>query len=159
MNDDTIDQSLEKLENVLSTYITNLGLDTKTNPEFKTVLNMDLDYIRKLTGEECAEYATLMSIFSLHIQNEINRHNSKLSWAQHNLNMVYGKYARTMGSKYDKFEERCLMLNVENSHAIKLNDIIKISQTMTQTLNFISRKIETIYQALTELSRSKRKYS
>ena len=155
---ETIEDKLVLLDETISSYLKSLNLTIKGNPQFEEILNFDLEAIRRLTAEECSEYSCLASLFSLYIQTECNRHSAKKTWAAFNNNIILGKYSRNYGDKFTKFEERSLMCMAENEYSIKLNEVIKQATIRLETLNFLSRKIECIYQSLTDLSRSKRKY-
>ena len=157
MTDSTIEDKLNAIEQECDTYLASLGLKVKHNPEFDLILNQNLDSLRLLDEEQCSEYSVLAAIYAAYIQGESNRHSRKLKWAEHNLSIVVGKYAKNYGNDYTKYEEKKACIICENPYATKLNEIIKISMVYSESLNFMSRKIEAVSNTLLELKRSKRK--
>jgi len=154
----TIDEKLELIEKECETYLNSLGLKVKYNPEWDQLLSMNLDSLRLLDEESTAEFCVLASLYSLYIQTEFNRHSRKLKWAEHNLDVYIGRYAKDYGDSYTKYEEKRSGVICEHTNATKLAEMVKISQVYCESLNFISKKIETISNTLLELKRSKHKY-
>lgn len=157
MSDISIENKLSQIESDCDNYLKSLGVKIKHNPEFDKILEFNLDKLRLLDEEQCAEYATLAALYSLYIQTETNRHSRKLKWSNHNLDIVIGKYSKNYGDKFTKYEEKRAGIICENQYASKLNEVIKESTIYLESLNFIARKIEAISNTLLELKRSKRK--
>ena len=154
---DKIDDKLQDIENTCNNYLRTLGVEVRHDPDFDNILQLNIHQLHLLQEDECGEYAVVAALYSTYLQIEFNKHSRKNKWANHNLDIVIGKYANNYGDKWTKYEEKRGLIICENEYAKKLNEVIKESMVFMESLNFISRKIEAISNTLTELQRTKRK--
>lgn len=95
-------------------------------------------------------------MYSAFLQKEVNRHSSRLKWANHNLNIIIGKVYNNYGDKWVKFDERKMLIINDNEVAKSLNKIILDSSLRLEELAFISTRVGTMSTILVELQKTKR---
>lgn len=140
----------------LSEYENNIGLtNIKYSDNVKQFLELNADQLRGMSAEECNIGSFELSRYASMIQKECNTANRDLYWAKHNLEIIVSKNADGF-DKYKKFEERRGLVIAENEYAQSLNKLILESELRIQTLNFLSGKINTIANYLSELAQTKR---
>lgn len=146
----------KEIEQKLNDYQNNLALSIHKNNRVIEILNLDIEQLRNLQAEDCGIYSFLLTQYSTFLQKEINRHQAKNKWANHNIDIMIGKYGCNYGDKYTKLEERKLMLIADNSYAKALYDMVKFSSVICEDLSFMAKKVEIMANHLSELQRSKR---
>jgi hypothetical protein len=151
-----VEDELAKIEQMLDEYRIKLGCNIKRNQDIDNVLNYSFAQLQALTIEDCAIYAFLLEQYSMYIQQEWNRHSAKKKWAEHNLNVMVGKYGDEYGNNYTKFEEKKFKLIADNSYAQKLSELIRETSVVCEDLSFIAMKVGTQSQHLQELRKSKK---
>lgn len=151
------EEQLKNLQNHLDKYESTLGTNKVLyNEDVEQYLNLSAIQLRAMSIDECSIGAYELSRYSFIIQKEQNRINAELAWAKHNLNIVVGKNVGNY-DKFKKVEERTMLVIDENSYAQALNKIILECRVRSESLNFLSGKITTISNRLSELAYSKRK--
>jgi hypothetical protein len=141
---------------MLNDYQNQLSINIKRNESAESLLNIDENTLKSMTAEECGIKAIILLQFSAFLQKEVNRHQAKNRWADSNINILIGKYGQGYGDKYTKFEERRVMMIADNSFAKALNDMVKLSSVICEDLAFLSKKVESIANLLSELQKTKR---
>lgn len=149
-----------KLEQELKTaeeYLDKLKISSfKLDPSIEDIINLSNEEIQSLDSQICFNYAFQLNRYAAFIQKEENKWNSVLYWAEHNLRIVFGKYARDYGDKWTKYDERKDIVLVDNKWAVNLNRIILETQLKAKSLYMLSNKINAMSKLLEGLAHAKK---
>jgi hypothetical protein len=119
-------------------------------------MSLTYDDLIKLDRQVCDAYAFELVKFSLLLQKEENFLKGKLIWAEHNMDIIIGKYAKTYGDKFTSYEERKSIVRTDNEFAISLNKMILDIKMKLSNLFGISNKITSLSKILESLSYGKK---
>jgi len=133
----------KQVEESLEEYKKKLQLQIAAPDKVNEILTLKESDIRQLDKNTRISYAYLLMQHSLYIQQEYNAHMAKYKWSEHNLNVCIGKLSKNF-SHYTKWEEKKASVITENSYAKILSDFIRETSLYIETLNSISKKIETM---------------
>ena len=151
-------ERLSEFEKVLDEFIGNNGVGkVGYNPEIEIALNFTRSQIEQLNAEACGEYAILAANYSLYVQKQQNRNRVRKAWAERHLDHIVAQRYANYKQEYDKYEVVKDRISAADSDAQVLTQIILHSEARDQELDFLSRKIELLSNALSELQRTKRK--
>lgn len=152
-----VDNRFDKEYSVVLDYLNNIGFRAiKYNTEAEFILELNYDTLLKLDSQTCNVYAYELCKYSLFIQKEENYLKGRLIWAEHNLNIMYGKYGRTYGDKFTPYEERKNMVLTTDEFAIALNSMILDVKLRLSNLHMITNKITSLHKILEGLSYGKK---
>jgi hypothetical protein len=98
---------------------------------------------------ELSAYAYTLNSYALYLQLELNSAKTDISWVNHHILILIGKYGSSVGSQYTPYEQRKAMLLVENSHGVELNKLLLEATLRSEQLNMLSAKVNTIANNLT----------
>lgn len=142
---------------IVKQYLQSVGLNVvKYNPQSEFILTLTYDDLIKLDRQVCDAYAFELMRFSAVLQKEENFLKGKLIWAEHNMEIVIGKYGKMYGDKFTPYEERKNMVRVDNEFAIELNKMIVDVKLKLTNLYGISNKIVSLSKILESLSYGKK---
>lgn len=142
---------------IVKKYLQSVGLNTtKYNPESEFIMSLKYDDLIKLDRQVCDSYAFELVKFSILLQKEENFLKGKLIWAEHNMDIVIGKYGKTYGDKFTPYEERKSIVRTDNEFAISLNKMILDVKLKLANLYGISAKITSLSKILESLSYGKK---
>jgi len=155
ITEEKIKEALEKINE----YLTKLKLkNIQVDDEMEYILNLSNEQISRLDAQLCWQYAFQLNKHSMIVQQNENEWNTVLSWAEHNMRVVIGKYSRNYGGdKYMSYEEKKNMIAVDNSWGEVLNKIILEATMKVKSLYFISNKLTSQAKLLEGLAYAKKK--
>lgn len=149
-----------EFEKVISNYLNSLRfVTTNANTEDASIaLNLTHDLIEKLSAQQCNEYAYSLDVYSFYLQQELNKHKSKLAWAKHNLDVTIGSRILNgnYGTAYTKYEEKRLIIIADNIYCKELNKMILECNGVIDNLEMLSNKVGVIAKTLKDIGNSKR---
>ena len=158
MDNATIEEKLENLNNILDEYEHLNGLPKFQSNEIADEINqyfiMDRTTLGKLSGEECAEIAVRLTQQSVYVQRLYNKERAQVISMEVALDKFSAKYVGNY-DPYMKHELKIAAIVNEHEYAKKLQTIIvKAKQRMTR-LYSISEKLQSLSQSMLNLQRSK----
>lgn len=155
---ETAKEQLKSFENLLDEYLRNIGVkELKINTkEIYEVLDMNYEDLIRLDVEQCGAYAFILSRFGLYLQKDINRHNSRVKWAESNLNKLLMKDYKNYGGIYGNDHKIAALCN-DNSSANTINSIYFHAKARTIELEGLVNQINLICNTLKDLQFTKRK--
>lgn len=137
-----------------------LGLNgLKYDPQTEAILNLTHEELQKLDQHVCYGIAYELKKYVILLKKEENAIKAKLIWAEHNMDIMFGKYAKKYGDQYTSYEERKNMLKTDNQHAITLNKIILDAKLKIATIDSLSMQISNLFKILEGLSYAKKNYN
>lgn len=147
-----IPEKLAQVEQLLEEYEQSIGLNKKDHhkePDYidrQTLLSMHPDDIDGLRWD----YAQ----YSLYLQKQINKHQSRFYWADHNLK----RYLEKISPEYPgwKWEERIANALADNEYSQKLDRLRMNSKLVIERTSFLTNKISTIDMIAKDISYAKR---
>lgn len=147
---------LSSFEQTIDDYINRFLPPQKPPDDIDKILSMSNDELARLSSEACMEYAVILAKYALYLQREINRHKSRLIWAEHNLNALiaseYDNYADDKFVKYDLVKSRiCTSVDA----ARELNNMILHARCRIQELDQLSYKVSLISKTISSLGYEK----
>ena len=152
-----VDERLEEVESMLEEYEKSLGLAVQFRPADDTYhLNLKMDTLRKMSPEECGEYAFSLAQKSMYLQHVINKQTQRINWAKTNIDMMISGHVDSYGSKYTPYENRKTLAIKDNEYTNKLYEIIVKAQQIIDRLSYIPNKIAYMSKTLLELQTTKR---
>lgn len=144
-----------KVNQWLDEYEKHIGLNLKPNDKVEELLNLNYDQLNSLSNRDLSISSYLLAQYSTWLQKEYNRHSAKRKWCYHCFDVMIGKFGRNMGGQFTPYDERKLILGVENSFCEALSRLIKETTSILETLSFMSKKIESMAFLLRDISRIK----
>jgi hypothetical protein len=154
-NSEPLDQ-MNILDQALDEYEKKTGLPTflenNSHQDIEKYLSMSRDKMEKLTIQDCAEIAVVISSFSFHLQRCLNRENSRANWANNKLKeIVSGKEQQYRGSWDSQFNQAVQ----EDSFTRKLLKLKNYAQQRSDRLTFLSSAAKHLSEMYVNLQRSK----
>ena len=152
-----VDNRLAEVEKILDDFEKSLGIIPTTNTEETThIFSMKSEQLRKLSAEQCGEYAFILSQQTLYIQHQINRNNQRISWADSNIDAITCGQVNNYGGQYTPFAEKKMMAIKDNGYAKKLLEIKNKAKLVIDRLEYIPARINYMCKTLLELQQTKR---
>jgi hypothetical protein len=157
---ETTKQRLASFEKVLDEYKGKLGIGQITyNPiEVQECLDLSYEQLSKLTEEDCGIKAYILNRFAAYLNQENNRHQSRIEWANSNLLRLLAQTGSQYGDSYVKHEVKLAALCAGNTTAETLNQILLHAKARAHELNDVAKHISMISRDLNNLRQSKRKH-
>lgn len=131
MDKTLLDHKVEKFKNEMIQWMKAIGIPS-IEPQrsiIEDILLLSYEELKELSSKELAEYSFMMAQYALFVQGKINQYNSFIDWS---------KRANV------KDDDKVRLLNWTNSVKDKL-----------MMISYFTRRIETISQTLSNLSRIK----
>lgn len=149
-------EQMKILDKALDEYECRAGLpaflEKSLHKDIEKYLSMSRDQMEKLTIQDCAEIAVVISSFSFHLQRCLNRENSRVNWASNKLKeIISGKENQYRGSWDSQFNQAVQ----ENSFTRKLLKLKNYSQQRSDRLTFLSSAAKHLSEMYMNLQRSK----
>ena len=146
---------LKQFESELDSFIDSIGISFVKDDYAIKALELTYDQLVKISPQEALIANFKLQQYGLYILSLYNRAENIKNWANHNLNVIVGKYGQQYGDKFTKFEERRCMVVAGNTFAYALNNILLKASSKSTELNKIADKVDKIAYALHELSKKK----
>ena len=104
----TTDQEMNRMEELLDSYEKSIGLPaySKNDSEVDKYMNMSRNVLEKLSQEDCAQIAYMLSSYAFYLQRMHNREASRITWAKKVLRGALADITGTYGGKFSTYEER-----------------------------------------------------
>lgn len=129
----------------------------KLNPTIEYVLNLTVEELRKLTHNQCLEYAYELYAYSEYLDSLLCKEQIAFDWADDSIWYVIADKIDQYGDKYTKWQEKYFKAVKENPLATQ---IIKIKNVSSARIKILQNKIITIKKMSEILSSlAKRKYN
>lgn len=153
---DLAKQQLEQVDSVLDEYESSLGLPVFDSESYdndvKKYMQLSRTQIEKLTLEECAEIALLLSSLSFHIQRSYNREVARVNWATQILKVtVAGRENAYRGSWESQFNQAIK----EDGYASKVLSIKRYAQQRADRITYLSTSIKNMSDLFVNVQRTK----
>lgn len=144
---------LTELETELDQYEEKIGLIVQ--PRVSTYLNVTQEQMKAMSVEELEEAAFDLANYGIYLQKEMNKHVSRIGWANSNMNPIIAR--ESSNQKGYSYEERKLAIIHSNEHTIKLEAIRVKSQLCYDRLNFMNRRVDVLAERFSKLQESKQR--
>ncbi len=153
-----LDKRVAEVDKMLEDYEKSLGLPLTTNltieNEATRLLSVGQTEIRRMTGLECAESATILFNFAFSLQRATNREQGRINWAERSIMKMIAPRIKMQSAA--TFEERKLLAIKENDLAEKLSQITNQAQLRADRIAFLSTKVENLARSFGNLQQTKR---
>lgn len=144
---------LADLEKNLDEYEEKIGLAIQ--PRVTQYLNVSHEQMKAMSVEELEEAAFDLANYGIYLQKEMNKHTSRVNWANSNINAVVAREHNNV--KGYSFEERKLSIVHGNEHTVKLEEIRVREQACIDRLNFMNRRVDVLAERFSKLQESKQR--
>lgn len=148
---------VERVDCALDAFENNIGIpkfSVNFENEVEKYLNIDIN--EKLTPEEYAQAAFILSRFSLYLQRCCNKESAKIFYLEERIKKIIAPRF-SQQSQYAKADEKRMLAIREDDVASKLEDErIKIQLRLIR-INGLTWKVDSLAEKFTELSRVFRK--
>lgn len=129
----------------------------KPNPAIDEILNLDRDSLKRLTHNQCLEYAYELYAYSEYLDSLLCKEQIAFDWADDSIWYVIADKIDQYGDKYTKWQEKYFKAIKENPLATQ---IIKVKTVSSARIKVLQNKIVTIKKMSDILSSlAKRKYN
>lgn len=115
---------------------------------------MKHDFKVRLTPEQYAEYAAILSRHSFYIQRVINKQSSRAKWIEDRITALITPRLNQQKSTF--YPEKRMLAIAENEVARKLQQELTKCHVRMERLNYIGMKIKDMADTYTELNRTAR---
>ena len=154
----SIDDKILNLDKVLDDFESSTGLPLNTPKtieiEAKRLLELEPEYLSKLSAEQCGEASVVLEQFSFYLQKIMNRESSKIKWSNEAINKIIG--STILFQKGYGFEERRIAAIRENDAATKLQNIKVKHELRAERISYLSSKIDSLSKSFIALQQTKR---
>lgn len=144
-NESWIDDFVKKIKSITIDEV--LGFRV----EVEEILNYTPVQLKSLPPEQCAEDAVVLNQFCYHIQKSQNYYLSRKNWAD----SVIKVKANTSNYNSWSYEERKMSAIKDDNFLRKVYDIFLHTQRISDELNFLSSRAESMAKSLINLQHSK----
>lgn len=154
MSEQTVSERLAEIDKVLDGYEEQRGLKPSiAKQKVSDYLDLSEDQLDKFTASECGNAAYMLSGFALHIQREINKEVSRVTWADTNLSILLAdKLSKYHGVSYEERKNQAIK---DNDYAMKLYKIKVYAQQRADRLSYLPSRIEYVASKLTDSQKRK----
>jgi hypothetical protein len=129
----------------------------KPNPAIDEILNINRDQLRRLTHNQCLEYAYELYAYSEYLDSLLCKEQIAFDWADDSIWYVIADKIDQYGDKYTKWQEKYFKAVKENPLATQ---IVKVKTYSGARIKVLQNKISTIKKMSETLSSlAKRKYN
>jgi hypothetical protein len=150
----TAEDKLLALEKILDEYDKKLGIKLTANEEVVEYMDMGIEELRKLSPESCGEAAFVLAKEATFIQKEINKHKTRLTWANFHIDRTIadklGQYDNSMSWN----QKRTLAIR-GNDYANKLHILSARAQYCIDRLSYFPGQLKFMAETLIEYQKSK----
>jgi len=124
----------------------------------ESVLKMSYEELKRLAHEECGEYAFVLAQYGYFLQQELNYHNSKLTWCDNTLTYLTANYGpqNIRSNTFIKQAEKAALLCSTYKNMKSILDMQVNAKIIVDRLASLSRHIENMTKTLLNLQQSKR---
>lgn len=152
---DNIDFKLEEQAAFLDKWENDIGIKTiSVPPDIDYALSLTYNQLEKLTPEQCAHYAYVLSEYALYIQKLNNRESAKYKSINHEI----GKLVAPKLSQYEyiSHEMKVHLIAKENTVVEGLFKRLNLQEQKLERLSFVSSHIKHLSDALNNVHRAKK---
>ena len=150
-----LDKQLNKASEILDDFEKVNGIKTFGVPAaIEETLGLSYNQIEKLTAEQCAYYAYILSEYSLYIQRLQNTEITKEKWLNNKL-LEFVAPKLDSYDKYAKYEVKLRLIAKENEAVAQIMRKINYVQLTIDRLNFISSHVKHLSDAMSNIQRVK----
>jgi hypothetical protein len=121
------------------------------DPEVESVLRATQKERYGWDAQKCLQNAYDLKKYESYLGNLVADLNNRLDWFDRNMRILQGKYAKTYGGDFEKFENRCVQMEADNDKAIYLAKKIgevKAQKTILNQQYYAVRDFIRILEAL-----------
>lgn len=153
----SIEDRVKQLNEILDRYEDELGLPkfVPNNPnhdKIKEYLNMSREVLEALSPISCAEIATMLVNYSIHVQRASNRENAVKGWAEKSMGYYIAPKVKNYRGSFDHQEMQAIR---EDDYSQKLLSIITKAQERIDRLSFVANGIKSLAEQLKLLQMAK----
>lgn len=152
----SIEESLEKLDEILETYLKqSVGLPVVRSDvlqESDYYINLTRSQIENLGPEDCASGAYLLHCLSFHIQKTLNREIGIRDWSKLKIKRLVADKAHNYPGSWDRQELQALM---ESDVGRKLHQVFIECELRIDNLSYMANSINNIANSLSNIQRAK----
>lgn len=148
-------QDLEKMDNFLDSYEQKIGIGNIGESNVDQYLNMNQDMLRKLSPEDCAEGAYILTQEALFVQHEINKHQAQMDWASARIAKTISGELDQYGGRFATFDTRKILAIKHNSYASELQGIVDKAQRIITRISYLPNKLHDLAKVLLDYRHTK----
>lgn len=148
--DPTIQKKIDEINSVLDEFEKSSGLPALESMKPPTVLNTNIEDLKKKTAEELIEYGWLINQYSLYIQRLINKNKAMERWAKCKLDELTAYYIPQIEGSFG-WNERTLMARTTPEACRKLNKFLRIISMRIDRLYEVPANIKVMADTVKEL--------
>lgn len=146
-----LDERWEKVESALKQFETAVGLSGLGPTEVDKWLNLSQKQLNKLSAEDCAEGAYLLSQEATFIQMQLNTLQSKIDWCNRQINSIIAPIIKNQITRYMENE-------LKRAYAIKQDDVAEGLQNIANEASSYHARLLYIPNSLRAQSDKLTKY-
>lgn len=157
MNKPWSEQKLEEVKQIQEAFRTRVSMrDLVVDDDVHRYLSLSRTEMRKLPHWECAEACLLIHQAALHVQSEMNRHITRMKWAEECVTRLIAPRITRYGNKFTPYDYRRQMAVRDNEAALAVEGIRVKNQICVDEMSFIPTQMRQIADAYAELAQAKR---
>lgn len=156
---ETVEERIEKLDNLLDEYEGRIGLSKynenySKSEEVGEYLSYSRDQLEALSPQDLGGIAYILLQYSIFIQRSLNREVAKIKWAESMMKeIVADKLNNYSGYSYAEKYGKAIK---DNDYTIKLNSLQRAAQQRSDRLQFLANGIKGLADVLQNLMRVRR---
>lgn len=153
----TAQDQLDRIDQLLDEYENSIGLPSYSvsNDEVNKYLQMKRNVLEKLSPQDCAEIAYILSSYAFYLQKMYNREVARISWGKSTMRDVLAGQTQQYHTKFSSYEERKAQAVKGDGFASNLDKIMVYAQTRADRLTFLSNGIRNMVEVLSSLQKAK----
>jgi len=142
----TAKEKVQYWDEILDNYEQSVGLP-KYEPvvedtELAECLQLNRDTLEKLSSQECAYRAFVLSKYAFNIQRAQNRENAIVGWAKSTIKELIANELSNF--KDYSYEAKYIQAVKNNTHATKIQQILTYAEQRAARLNYLSKSLESM---------------
>ena len=142
-------------DGLLEEYEKSIGLNTTDFSKLDDVnqyLALSRDDIERLTGEDCAQIAYVLKQYAFHWQKAYNREIARANFAQGKIDLLVADEVRQYSGSWEQTRSAAIK---HNELALKMYKVEMNSRMRADRINFISKPVSDLAEALINIQISK----
>jgi len=153
----TADNEMGRMEKLLDDYEKSIGIPSciTSSNDIDKYMNMSRNVLEKLSQEDCAQIAYVLSSYAFYLQKMHNREISRITWAKSVLRDALADVIGEYGGKFITYDERKSKAIKHDEYACVVDKILNYAQARADRLTFLSSGIRHLVETLTLLQKSK----
>lgn len=150
-----LNPDLKKVDDFLDAYENKIGLRGISESDVSKYLSMNQDGLQKMSADDCAEAAFILTKEALFVQHEINKYQAQMDWAKARIDRTIAGDLHNHGTRFSTFETRQTLAIKSNSATQNLQKIVDRANRIITRINYLPNHLRNLANVYLDIRHTK----